>query len=154
MKKPTVVIVLQGGLLSQVLADEPVEAILVDYDVEGTDEESIVQIQQSYGGERPILEPATGGEQEVQIDPVAVARIRRSFGLPITENPIKLLLLLDTLIKELKGCKTHDDQSMPYVALRNTIRSLLRGANMAEPSDSEVNDAVMAILTSRNVVLL
>jgi hypothetical protein len=152
--KPTVVIVLQGGLLSQVLADEPVEAILVDYDVEGADEESIVQIQQSYGGERPILEPATGGDQEVQIDPVAVARIRRSFGLPVTEDPIKLMMLIGSLIQELKECKTHDDQAMPYVALRNAVRSLRRSLRSEEPLQEDVDAGVEALLTKYEVVLL
>lgn len=39
-----IAVTLEGGLVQSVLAEEPVEVIVVDYDVEGASEDEIIEI--------------------------------------------------------------------------------------------------------------
>jgi len=42
-----IVIVVKGGLVQEVIACEPTEYVVIDYDIEGADESEIVQIPHS-----------------------------------------------------------------------------------------------------------
>lgn len=46
MSLPRIVIVMDGGLVQQVLADRPVEVLVVDYDVDGADLEDLTLMPQ------------------------------------------------------------------------------------------------------------
>lgn len=50
MSKPRIVIVMDGGLIQQILADTDVEIATIDYDVEGTEDERLTAIPQQGGG--------------------------------------------------------------------------------------------------------
>lgn len=45
---PRVVVVMDGGLIHDVLCDSPVSVLVVDYDVEGADEDQVVEIRQNH----------------------------------------------------------------------------------------------------------
>lgn len=44
MKRPRIVIKVEGGLITHVLSDQPVEALVIDYDIDGVDEDTIVSV--------------------------------------------------------------------------------------------------------------
>jgi len=44
---PRVVVVMDGGLIQDVMCDSPVSILVVDYDVEGADEDQVVEILQT-----------------------------------------------------------------------------------------------------------
>ena len=47
--KPRIVIVIEGGLVQEVLSTEPVNYAVVDYDIEGTEEDNLVAMPQGEG---------------------------------------------------------------------------------------------------------
>lgn len=56
---PRVVLIVEGGLVSHVLADAPVDVLVLDYDTQGTTEaENIVQVPQIDGTNEGHTEPA------------------------------------------------------------------------------------------------
>jgi len=44
---PRVLVVMDGGLIHEVLSDAPVSVLVVDYDVEGADEDQVVDLRQN-----------------------------------------------------------------------------------------------------------
>lgn len=48
-----IVIVIEGGLVDQVLSTEPVEYVVIDYDTEGAMEQDLTNIPQAGGGSAP-----------------------------------------------------------------------------------------------------
>jgi hypothetical protein len=68
MKKNRIVVVIEGGLVQTILADDPdgIEAVVLDYDTEGADPGDYTTITQSDGSESDAF---------VQVEPPDHARI-------------------------------------------------------------------------------
>lgn len=44
MDKPRIVIKMEGGLIQEIGSDQPVTVLLLDYDIEGADEEDLITV--------------------------------------------------------------------------------------------------------------
>ncbi len=67
---PRIIIVVQGGVVQEVLADQPVEALLIDHDVEQSSGQSGegVTVIDTFGEEMQV----NFGEYAVDVNPQAV----------------------------------------------------------------------------------
>lgn len=74
MKKPRVVIILDGGIVQDILSDVPIDAIVIDYDVEGIEKYRLTQIPQTPDAS---MEPAYTVEEVVEVMPKRVAELFR-----------------------------------------------------------------------------
>lgn len=59
MSTPTVVVFLEGGVVSTVMSDHPVDVIVMDSDVSSDDAESVVYSTTTY---TPSVHALTGGD--------------------------------------------------------------------------------------------
>lgn len=75
--KPKVVIVLDGGLVQDILSTIAVDVAVVDYDVEGVDEDRLTEIPQ--GDDRPA-EPAYCWYQRADRMPKRIREMFRAVG--------------------------------------------------------------------------
>ncbi|MNP09310.1 hypothetical protein D3C76_1014120 [compost metagenome] len=66
-----IVIVLEGGLVQNIVAEEPVEVLVIDYDAEGADEDEITAVPQDNGG----TADAVLSLREVEVNPTEVAEL-------------------------------------------------------------------------------
>ena len=74
MKQPKVVITLDGGIVEDILSDVPSDVIVIDYDVEGIEEDRLTQIPQIRAAS---TEPAYTVEQVADVMPKRVAELFR-----------------------------------------------------------------------------
>jgi len=74
MKRPKVVITLDGGIVQDILSDVPIDVIVIDYDVEGIEEDRLTQIPQTPDAS---MEPAYTVEQSANVMPKRVAELFR-----------------------------------------------------------------------------
>jgi hypothetical protein len=70
VKKPTVILVMEGGVVQNVLADAGVDVLCIDYD--GAEDEDAVEIPQDEDLNSGNTERATFGRLLVQNDPKRV----------------------------------------------------------------------------------
>jgi hypothetical protein len=84
-----IAIIMEGGIIHDILADEEVDITIVDYDIEGTEEEDIAKIP--------------------QIDGAAVEAYIGYPGVDISYEAVKFLDMLERLNKDVE----HDRQSEP-----------------------------------------
>lgn len=74
MSAPTVIIFVEGGVVQHIMSSVPVEAYIVDYDVEGFDSDRIREIPQTDGPP----EEAGVSDGYVELDPERVSELKRA----------------------------------------------------------------------------
>lgn len=72
-----IVIMVQGGIVDKIISSEPVEVAVVDYDIEGADENQLRMIPQMEPV-GPESEQALASIQEAEVDAGKVDRVFQS----------------------------------------------------------------------------
>ena len=70
-----VVVVIEGGIVQDILSTEPVEVAVIDYDTEGAEESDITQILQMEPGEAPEFASALASVHPYTVDPERVQEL-------------------------------------------------------------------------------
>jgi hypothetical protein len=78
---PRVVIVMDGGLVQEVIADQPLEVTVIDYDAEGSDPEDLRKVPQGNGDEDDL---AAIREAECLVDASLIARLLSKRSVQLT----------------------------------------------------------------------
>ncbi len=80
-EKPRIVIIMEGGLITALLSNMPIDAAVIDYDAEGVDAEDIKLIPQG-----PVLPPAEAVAHVEVSETVCAERLEALFRAASVET--------------------------------------------------------------------